>query len=139
MNQTCTNPFLTPPLKSSQVPFTGSSNGSEIYGASPLAMRTVNAGFILDRSAFKDIYGDELYDSVATEGNVLGPPITVEELNSEPPDWLQDMDVLFTGWGSPRLDEEMLARMPRLRAVFYGAGTLRFTVTDACWPRGIVF
>jgi phosphoglycerate dehydrogenase-like enzyme len=37
------------------------------------------------------------------------------------------------------LDAALLSRMPRLRAVFYGAGSLRSIVTDACWERGIVF
>lgn len=103
------------------------------------AARSINAGFILYQSAFEDIYGSELFETVAAEGCVLGTPITVEQLNSDPPEWIQDMEVLFTGWGGPRLDEKMLARMPRLRAVFYGAGSLRSTVTDACWARRIVF
>lgn len=99
----------------------------------------INAGFILGASAFDDIYGVEAIEAIAPQGRVLGPPLTVEQLESAPPDWLDEMEALFTGWGGPLLDEKMLARMPRLRAVFYGAGTLRFTVTDACWPRGIVF
>jgi phosphoglycerate dehydrogenase-like enzyme len=99
----------------------------------------INAGFILGTLAFDDIYGAEAIEAISPQGRVLAPPITVEQMEAAPPDWLGEMEALFTGWGGPRLDEKMLGRMPRLRAVFYGAGTLRFTVTDACWPRGIVF
>jgi phosphoglycerate dehydrogenase-like enzyme len=99
----------------------------------------INTGFILGAAAFQDIFGQECVEAVAPLGRVLGPPVTLEQVNAAPPDWLGEMEALFTGWGGPRLDEAVLARMPKLRAVFYGAGTLRFTVTDACWPRGIVF
>lgn len=99
----------------------------------------LNVGFVLGAEAFEDIYGEELMNAVAPAGRIVSPPITVEQMESPAHDWLSEVEVLFTGWGGPRLDEKALARMPRLRAVFYGAGTLRFTVTDACWPRGIVF
>ena len=46
--------------------------------------------------------------------------------------------MLFTGWDAPRLDAELLARMPRLRAVFYGAGSIRPIASDALWERRII-
>src|SRR5581483_845778 len=99
----------------------------------------VNAGFVLGATEFEDIYGSELMSAIEPRGRLLGPPITVEELEAGSHGWVGDIEALFTGWGGPCLDEKMLSRMPRLRAVFYGAGTLRFTVTDACWSRGILF
>ena len=47
--------------------------------------------------------------------------------------------LLRPGWGGPRVDAETVKRFPRLRAVFYGAGTLRTTVTAERWPEGVVF
>ena len=36
-------------------------------------------------------------------------------------DQLTDIDVIFSTWGMPQLTEEQIARMPNLKAVFYGA------------------
>lgn len=50
---------------------------------------------------------------------------------------LQDVEVIFSGWGCPMLNEEFLAAAPHLKAVFYGAGTIKSFVTDEFWERGI--
>lgn len=47
-------------------------------------------------------------------------------------------EVLFTGWGSPRLDEDLLCGAPKLRAVFHAAGSVRDLVSPELWARGIV-
>ncbi|MFJ8825839.1 hydroxyacid dehydrogenase [Streptomyces sp. NPDC102467] len=50
---------------------------------------------------------------------------------------LAGVDVLVTGWGCPRLDADVLAAAPHLKAVVHAAGSVRGHVTDACWERGI--
>ena len=49
----------------------------------------------------------------------------------------RDPDVLLGHWGCPRLDEEVLDAMPRLRLLAYAAGTVKEVVTPAVWARGI--
>lgn len=51
---------------------------------------------------------------------------------------LADVDLVFASWGCPRFDESFLAAAPRLKAVFYAAGTIKSLVTDAFWRRDIV-
>ncbi|MEU3729781.1 hydroxyacid dehydrogenase [Streptomyces sp. NPDC033538] len=51
---------------------------------------------------------------------------------------LAEAEILITGWGCPRLDEEVLEAAPGLRAVLHAAGSVRALVTDACWERGLV-
>ncbi|UNK71383.1 hydroxyacid dehydrogenase [Microbacterium sp. H1-D42] len=51
---------------------------------------------------------------------------------------LGDIEVLITSWGAPTLDARRLARLPKLRAVFHAAGSVREIVTDAFWDRGIL-
>lgn len=51
---------------------------------------------------------------------------------------LRDVDGVLGSWGIPRFDAELLAAMPRLRAVFYAAGSVRGFVTPEFWERGIV-
>jgi phosphoglycerate dehydrogenase-like enzyme len=98
----------------------------------------INAAFILGTSAFADIYGDDCLRAIEPAARLLGPPCTAAQLWAAPPPWLAEVEVLFTGWDAPRLDGDLLARMPRLRAVFYGAGSVRPIASDALWERGIV-
>ncbi len=51
---------------------------------------------------------------------------------------LAETECLLSTWSMPRLDESLLDRLPRLRAVFYGAGSVKGFVTPAMWERGIV-
>lgn len=46
--------------------------------------------------------------------------------------------MLITGWGSPIIDGAALDRMPRLRAIFHAAGTVKEHLTPAVWDRGIL-
>jgi phosphoglycerate dehydrogenase-like enzyme len=98
----------------------------------------IKVAFILSPRAFADIYGPESLQAIAPWGKVLGPPLSAEEIATNPPPWLNEVEVVFGGWGMPPLDEAMLARLPRLRALFYGAGTVRFVVGEPCWERGLV-
>ncbi|KQR37681.1 hydroxyacid dehydrogenase [Microbacterium sp. Leaf159] len=50
---------------------------------------------------------------------------------------LADTEILLTSWGAPRLDAELLDRMPRLRAVVHAAGSVQQLVSDELWERGI--
>ncbi|HEY0003073.1 MAG TPA: hydroxyacid dehydrogenase, partial [Actinoplanes sp.] len=47
------------------------------------------------------------------------------------------LEVLITGWGSPRLDETFLAAAPRLRAVLHTAGSVKSLVTPHTWAHGV--
>lgn len=51
---------------------------------------------------------------------------------------LADVEVLVTSWGAVPIDERMLARAPRLRAVFHAAGSIKGTVHEAGWRSGLV-
>jgi phosphoglycerate dehydrogenase-like enzyme len=59
--------------------------------------------------------------------------------------WLADLkptlaetEIILSGWGMMRLDEELLSAAPRLKAVLYGAGSVRSFVTDDLWNRDIL-
>ncbi len=53
-------------------------------------------------------------------------------------DALTDVELIMSTWGMPRLDEEFLSAAPRLRAVFYAAGTVKPFSTPEAAERGIV-
>jgi len=52
-------------------------------------------------------------------------------------DWLAETEVIFSTWGMPSLSSAELALLPRLRAVFYAAGTVKH-FAPPLWERGIV-
>ncbi|WP_239152910.1 hydroxyacid dehydrogenase [Virgisporangium aliadipatigenens] len=47
-------------------------------------------------------------------------------------------EILVTGWGSPRVDERVLAMAPRLRAVIHAAGTVKNHLDPAVFARGLL-
>jgi phosphoglycerate dehydrogenase-like enzyme len=50
---------------------------------------------------------------------------------------LANVEVLITGWGSPRIGRRELEQMPRLRAVLHAAGSVKGHLDTAVWDRGI--
>ncbi|WP_323960135.1 hydroxyacid dehydrogenase [Arthrobacter sp. JZ12] len=69
----------------------------------------------------------------------LGDPVWTNSLDApELSTRLANVEVLVTSWGVPRLNAERLAAMPKLRAVFHCAGTIRDFVSDELWARNIL-
>jgi phosphoglycerate dehydrogenase-like enzyme len=51
---------------------------------------------------------------------------------------LAETEIILSGWGMTKLDKEFLDAAPRLKAVLYGAGSVRGFLTDEFWQRGIL-
>ena len=92
--------------------------------------------YVMDDDVFDDVYGPE-------ERHAIERYVTVayDQMNSAAlracPEYLADIDVLITSWGCPELDSRLLAHAPRLRVVFYAAGSVRKVVTPEVWERNI--
>ncbi len=93
--------------------------------------------FILGAEAYEKIFGQGLREKIAELIDIYAPPQTPKSIKANP-SILREADIIFSGWGGLVMDEEFLAAAPNLKAVFYGAGTIRHMVTDAFWDRGIV-
>ena len=107
--------------------------------ASPLVNPPLpKSAIILPSYPFELVYGDDLAAVIDRETFLLHAPTSVEALTEADVAWLSQVEVLFTGWGGPRLDAAFLDRMPALRAVFHAGGTVRMIVTDEFWERDIV-
>ncbi len=50
---------------------------------------------------------------------------------------ISDLTGLVTGWGSPRVTEEILAMAPQLRIICHSAGSVRPYVCDQVFERGV--
>jgi phosphoglycerate dehydrogenase-like enzyme len=92
---------------------------------------------VIDHDALEVIYGASGVAKIRERIELIAPPLTREALLASP-ELLAEVEVIFSGWSAPRMDAAFLERAPRLRAVFYGAGSIRHFTTDAFWDRGIL-
>lgn len=53
-------------------------------------------------------------------------------------DRLDEVEVILSGWATPPIDAEVLARLPRLRIVCHTAGSVKKMVTPELVERGVV-
>jgi phosphoglycerate dehydrogenase-like enzyme len=93
--------------------------------------------FVLHTSAYERIYGPQERHEVEQIIDVYAPPQTAQSVK-EDPSVLAEADVILSGWGMAPMDEAFLDAAPSLKAVFYGAGSIRGFATDAAWDRGIL-
>lgn len=93
--------------------------------------------YILSNYGYNNIYGPEQRAEIEALLDIYAPPQTGESIR-ENLDLLKDAEVIMSGWGGPKMDEEFLNAAPNLKAVFYGAGTVRHVVTDEFWKRNII-
>lgn len=91
---------------------------------------------ILDPQAYDLIYGAENKTEIAYRVKLLAEPMHRDEALKRP-DLLAEADVIFSGWGAPKMDAAFLAAAPNLKAVFYGAGSIRHFTTEEFWARKI--
>ncbi|MCQ2435958.1 MAG: hydroxyacid dehydrogenase [Clostridia bacterium] len=72
-----------------------------------------------------DVYSDESRRKIAQIAELLPDCTSEEELIRR--DDLRDADIVFSTWGMLRLTEEKIkAYLPKLRALFYSAGTVQY-------------
>lgn len=83
-----------------------------------------------ERAAFFPTSAEHALRSVATDIRVVAPDALA---TSD----LARTELAVVAWGFPRLDEEMLSRMPNLRLVVNAASSVRSLVSDAFWASGI--
>jgi phosphoglycerate dehydrogenase-like enzyme len=96
----------------------------------------MTAALILSPEALESAYAAPVLDRLRPQFDhveIISPSQGWRERRSD----LRDVEVLFSGWGAPHMDEEFLQHLPNLRAVFYAGGSVRYFVTEAFWAAGI--
>ena len=94
------------------------------------------AVFALDPAALDLVYG-------AKDRLALDERVDITDLVLTPDNWrahtdrLREAEFIFSGWKSPKYDAAFLEAAPKLRAVFYAAGSVRYCVSEAFWERDI--
>lgn len=99
-------------------------------------MTKKKAALILDEGSAVKIYGPQELATIRDITDLKDGVITPSRIASDPA-VLADVQIMFSGWGAPVLDSKFLAHAPKLEAVFYGAGSIRYLVTPAFWEKEI--
>ena len=99
-------------------------------------MSKKNGLYVLSPTAYELAYGPEARGAIARHVRFVAPPQTPESLAADPR-LMADVEVMFSGWGPPRVDAGFLDAAPRLRAIFYAAGAIGSWTTEALWDRGV--
>ncbi len=97
-------------------------SGGFLYEMAGRSMKKVI--FLGDQNLLDSVYSPETRWRIATEAEVLEPAIRPREVDAQM-DRLAQADAIFTTWGMPLLSDAQLAALPNLKAVFYGAGSVR--------------
>ncbi|MDN4524074.1 hydroxyacid dehydrogenase [Fictibacillus fluitans] len=92
--------------------------------------------FIMDEAPFDWVYPSDIREQIQAlvDGDL---PFLTRDQVMDNLSLLKDVEVVFSGWGGPTLDEEFLEAAPRLDAVFYAAGTVKTIATPASWRRNV--
>ena len=92
---------------------------------------------VMDPMRLSSVYGPEQVSEISQISELVCPPVSAEAVLASP-EILKGVEYLFGGWNMPVLDRTFLQFAPRLRGVFYSAGTVKPYLTDAFWKRNIV-
>lgn len=96
----------------------------------------MKGAFLLEDWAYRKVYDGRPREDIERHVEIVTAPLTAKTWAERAGD-LAEVETLFTGWGVPKMDDAFLAAVPKLKAVFHGAGSIRGFVTPAFWARGI--
>lgn len=84
----------------------------------------MNALFLTGPANLERVYGGGRRERVEALCDVF-PEVVPGDRFDAVADQLANVEVIFSTWGMPPLDAEQIARMPKLRALFYAAGSVQ--------------
>ncbi len=99
--------------------------------------KTLKGLYVLDPTKFEAIYGPDEQAKIARHVDIYAP-VQSGKIMEENPQLLADCEVIFSGWGMAKADAAFLAAAPKLKVIFYGAGSIKGFTTDEFWERDIL-
>lgn len=91
---------------------------------------------MLEPESLAVVFSPEERRELATRVEFIAPPLTADTWG-QGGSRLRDVRLIFSGWGTPVMDQAFLAHFPALEMVFHAAGSVKSFVTDAFWDRGV--
>ena len=93
----------------------------------------MKAAFLLNEDNYKKIYSPDTIKKIDECVQIIGR-FDQEDLESID---LSDVKFIFSGWSGIPINEKLLERMPNLKVIFYGSGSIKKVQTDAMWDRNV--
>lgn len=87
--------------------------------------------YLMNTSRFDDLFPAAVRHDIAAQIDIADRPCAL------PSPGMEKAKFLFTSWGAPKLDEQILDLLPNLEVVFHAAGSVRELVTPELWRRNI--
>ena len=95
-----------------------------------------SALFLLNPDMMDLIYDETARARIEQTCAMIAPPQSAEQYRQLGTK-LQEVEVIFSGWSMPEMTPEFLELFPKLKMLFYGAGSVRNIVTETSWARGV--
>ena len=92
--------------------------------------------FLLDLNFISQVYSKDTILEIKKLTNLLSEPFPVKKYHNYL-DVLKETEIVFSGWGGPTFNKELLDLMPKLEVVFYAAGSIKKIVSDDFFNRQI--
>ncbi|WP_186577261.1 hydroxyacid dehydrogenase [Aquibacillus kalidii] len=93
--------------------------------------------YIMNQDTFDIVYPEQVRKGIEAISDIYRPPMTNQQIQQDI-SILKEVEVIFSGWGGPKLDQALLDAAPNLKAFFYAAGSLKNIVTEATWNRNLL-
>lgn len=81
----------------------------------------INSLYIMNLSSLERVYAQADRDRLIQASHVLRAPMDTLDVYKHK-EALEQVDVIFSGWGGPTLDEQFLQATPKLKAFFLCSG-----------------
>jgi len=94
--------------------------------------------FLMPEARRGQVFTPAALDRLRSLGEVVAPEGDSRDVGARLPDVLPGADACLTGWGTPRLAPELLAKADRLRIIAHSAGSIKSIIPVEAFDRGIV-
>lgn len=99
-------------------------------------MKRPKSIFLLPENTYRMIYSDAIIGELCRLTENAGRVSDAASILAAP-EKFAEIEIVFSGWGAPHMSPELLDALPRLKALLYGAGSVRAMVNEHFWQRGI--
>jgi phosphoglycerate dehydrogenase-like enzyme len=124
-----------PATESHLSPETSAAARPESHGATASAVDAA-AIYLVAAEVFDHIYGPDARAAIASRVSACDQLLTPQGYRESSTVW-PEVEMIFSGWGMVPMDEAFFRRFPKVKIIFYGAGTVRGFVTNEVWRRHI--
>ncbi len=91
---------------------------------------------LMNPERLHEVYGPRELEQINEISELVSAPASKGDTLTLP-ERLEEVEIIFGGWGMPELTQSFLEKVPNLRGVFYSAGTVKPYVTEAFWSRNV--